>query len=208
MIDRTLQAYDEHAEEWAANRTTHDFWCEDRMWFLSQLRPENRVIEFGVGTGNTGVRLINAGLDYTGIDGSTGMLAVARKSISPGKLRLADLRDVTLLDGEDPFDGFWCAGVLLHIPRDEIHGVLRRMRVMLRDGACGFISVKDGSGEGWPREEWDDRLPAPRFFCYWEQKEFAGVLTECGFDVDESYSKDDGREGKPRWHCYRVNCAG
>jgi ubiquinone/menaquinone biosynthesis C-methylase UbiE len=205
MVDKTLQAYDQHAEEWAANRTNNDLWREDREWFLSQLNPGDRVVEFGVGTGNAGVRLINAGLDYTGIDGSAGMLAVAGKSITSGRLRLADLREVALQDGEDRFDGFWCAATLLHIPRDEIRSVLRRIRVMLMDGACGFISVKDGKGDGWPREEWDDRLAAPRFFCYWEKDEFADVLTKCGFDVDEAYSKEDGRDGKPRWHCYRIN---
>lgn len=202
MVDRTLQAYDEHAEEWAA-QLNHDLWREDREWLLSQLSPGDRVIEFGVGTGDIGVRLINSGLDYTGVDGSTGILAVAGKSIASDKLRLADLREVALHDGEPPFDGFWCAATLLHIPRDEIRRVLRRVRVMLMDGACGFVSVRDGAGE-----EWDGPLPASRFFCYWELKEFAGVLTECGFDVDEAYSKGGGRDGGTRWHCYHLNAAG
>jgi SAM-dependent methyltransferase len=206
MIDGTILAYDEHAEEWAANRTNNDLWREDREWFLPQLNPGDRVVEFGVGTGDAGVRLINAGLDYTGIDGSSGMLAVAGQHIPLDKLRRMDLREVALRDGEDQFDGFWCTATLLHIPRDEIRDVLQRIRVMLVDGACGFISVKDG--DGWPREEWDDRLAASRFFCYWDQDEFAEALTDCGFDVDEVYSKEDGRAGKPRWHCYHVNCAG
>lgn len=202
MADQTLQAYDEHAEKWAAYRTDGDFWAEDREWLLRQLRPGSRVIEFGAGTGNDAVHLIEAGLDYTGVDGSSGMLAVAGRRVPPGRLRLADLREVRLADDEEPFSGFWCAAVLLHIPRIGIDDVLGRMHRMLADGAPGFVAVKGGTGEAW-----DDRLTAPRFFCYWQPDEFSDVLTENGFLVEEMHVKEDGRSEKPRWLCYRVRCA-
>jgi predicted TPR repeat methyltransferase len=202
MSDDTLRAYDEHAEEWAAYRTDDDYWAADREWLIQQIESGARIVEFGAGAGNEGVHFIQAGLDYTGIDGSVGMLAIAERRIPPEQLRLADLREVELADGEQTFDGFWCAAVLLHIPRTEIDGVLRRMRGMLAEGAPGFIAVKGGTGEAW-----DDRLAAPRFFCYWQLDEFADVLAEGGFRVESMRVKEDGRNEKPRWNCYRVRCA-
>jgi cyclopropane fatty-acyl-phospholipid synthase-like methyltransferase len=201
MTDKTLLAYDEHAEEWAETRTFSDYWREDREWLFLHLEPGDRVIEFGVGTGNEGVRFIRAGLDYTGVDGSAGMLNLARRLIPVERLRLMDLRDVGLGDGESPFDGFWSAATLLHIPKGEVRDVLRRIRGMLRDKAPGFVTVKDGAGESW-----DDSLPSPRFFSYWDQGEFAEVLRECGFAVEDARSEANG-PGKTPWHCYRVRCA-
>jgi predicted TPR repeat methyltransferase len=201
MTDETLLAYDEHAEEWVKTRTFRDYWREDREWLFLYLEPEDRIVEFGVGSGHEGVRFIWAGLDYTGVDGSAGMLAIAGQRIPPGRLRHMDLREAALRDGESPFDGFWSAATLLHIPKAEIRDALRSVRGMLRDGAPGFVTVKDGAGESW-----EGSLPSPRFFSYWGQGEFAGVLAECGFTVEEARSEANG-PGETPWHCYRVRCA-
>jgi trans-aconitate methyltransferase len=196
MINDTLRAYDQHAAEWAEKHSDEDYWRENREWLFLHLEPQDRIIEFGTGPGDEGARLIQAGLDYTGIDGSVGMLTLARQKIPSERLRLMDLRDLGLADNEEPFDGFWSTATLLHIPKTEINHVLSLMRGMLKSKTPGFIAMRDGEGEIQ-----NNKLPHPRLFSFWGRGEFAEVLKGCGFTIEEAYSETHNEH---LWHCYRV----
>jgi SAM-dependent methyltransferase len=68
---------------------------QESEFYRSQLDTYHckSIIEFGCGTGNLGVNLINAGYDYFGVDISTEMIVLAKKRISDTKLSVGNIVD-------------------------------------------------------------------------------------------------------------------
>jgi ubiquinone/menaquinone biosynthesis C-methylase UbiE len=174
----TRQAYNDHSLEWALAHNEPGFWSEEMAAFAEMLPPPARILEVGAGTGRDAGELIAMGYGYTGIDFSEGMLTLARQRL-PG----ADFRYMSVYELEpsgQPYDGFWAACSLLHIPRKRISEALTAVRRCLRPGAAGFIAMKQGRGEGV-----DDagQRDMHRFFAWWQRGEFAEVLALNGFEV-------------------------
>ncbi len=201
----TVRAYDRHAGSWALKRAGPRYWEHALGWLKAELPAGSRVIEFGTGTGRDGAGLIGAGYGYTGLDASRSMLALARQALPGVPLWRMDLRAMSLPAGAAPFDGFSAAATLLHIPRAGIAHVLGNMRAMLRPGAPGLITVKDGSGEEC-RVTPD--VPAPRFFAYWDAPGFQAALERGGYEILRYGLRPDGRPGAPDWHQFLVRRAG
>jgi len=55
------------------------------------LGPGDRVLDLGCGDAYLGPRLLAAGLDYTGVDASAGMVAAAAERVGAGRVALGDL---------------------------------------------------------------------------------------------------------------------
>jgi ubiquinone/menaquinone biosynthesis C-methylase UbiE len=111
--------------------------------FETPIRPGGRVLDVGCGTGRDSVHFAGRGFDVQAIDASTEMLRIAR---SRG-VRARQL-PMQRLEARSAYDGIWAAASLIHLPKSEIRGVLRRlMRALLPSGVL-FISLKEGSGEG------------------------------------------------------------
>lgn len=179
--DLTVQAYDQHAESWAAARSTPGYWEAARLRLQEALPAGGRLVEFGAGAGRDAAELIRAGYGYTGIDASAGLLAIARRQVPGATFIQGDLRTISLSPAEQPFDGFWCVAVLLHLPRTEIGGALENMAGMLRPEAPGIITLKDGTGQG---QEVHPEVPTPRHFTYWDERAFRDTLQRCGYTVE------------------------
>jgi SAM-dependent methyltransferase len=173
----TLDTYNRLAKSWSEGHLTYDSWQEDIGEFR-KLLPKGRIIEIGCGGGRDAKRLVEAGYDYLGTDISSGLLAEAKKNCPAAEFEQVSLYD---LDYEDKFDGFWCSGVLLHVPRPRINEALEAINKSLKPGAGGFIAIKQGAGE---RMDQDPLYPGDnRLFVYWEDEDFQKILSENGFKV-------------------------
>ena len=170
---RTLDYYDSHAGEWVATHggtSGPSFW-KDEMRNFEALLPSGSVLEIGPGGGKDAAELIAFGYRYTGADASAGLLRVAQERNPRATFVLVNVYD---LDFSRKFDGFWAAASLLHIPKSRIPEALQRIRINVRKGGIGFISLKQGDGEG-PDEK------TGRWFSYYQAGEFEQKLEAAGF---------------------------
>lgn len=158
---------------------------------FEQLLPAGRILEIGAGgTGRAANWFVGRGYDYLGTDVSRGMLDLARQN-SPG----AGFEQVSVydLDFDQPFDGFWCSAVLLHLPKARLGAALAAIHRNMKPGACGFVSIKEGDGEVVE--------PDGRFHAYWSDDDFSGRLAGAGYRIIE---RDRLRMGGIDWLTYIV----
>lgn len=177
----TIATYDRQAENWSSSHSTANFWGEEMAHF-TELLPSGRVLEIGAGGGRDAKELIEAGFDYLGTDISAGLLEQARKN-NPG----ISFEEVSVydLDYEELFDGFWCSAVLLHIPRDRIDEALQAVYKNMKQGAIGFIAIKEGEGEKLEADYKSTHVDE-RLFVYWADEDFSKRLVANGFNTVKS----------------------
>lgn len=192
----TRRSYDREADAWMDGHWTPKFWGENFDAFY-ELLPEGRVLEVGCGAGRDAQELIKHGYEYVGTDIAPNLLALARKNNTGAEFHEASLYS---LDFKEPFDGFWCAAVLIHIPKSRIDEALSAIRQNLKSRAIGFIAVKEGEGERL--ESKPDLNNASFLFSYWGREEFRDVLARNGFEtLHEDYNPMSERT---KWLTYIV----
>jgi SAM-dependent methyltransferase len=178
----TRQSYDRQAEAWMSGHWTAKFWGENFDKFF-ELLPKGRILEIGCGPGRDAQELIGHGYDYIGTDFAPGILKLAHKNNPRAKFLEKNLYD---LNFKEPFDGFWCAAVLIHVPKARINEALKSIRRNLKPRAIGFIAMKEGIGERL--ESRSDINDANFLFSYWQNDDFKEVLASNDLEVlDEGY---------------------
>ena len=159
MDEDTLQFYRRNAGAyagWAKPPSTR------LKGFLALLPPGGSILELGCGAGNHSAEMLAAGFSVRATDGSPEMAEIA--SLRLGKP--VDAMRFDQLDEHEAYDGVWASACLLHVPRDELTGILRRIhRALKRDGLF-YASFKIGEGDdgrdklgryyNYPSPEWLD----------------------------------------------------
>lgn len=130
----TLHGYD----RWAAHYDRHDNPMVAATEWALDARPLElagaRVLELGCGTGRHAARVLAAGARaYVGVDGSAGMLEVARRDRDPRCTWVASALDAVPPLGE-PFDAALIVLVLEHIV--ELAPVLAAAAQAVREGGA------------------------------------------------------------------------
>ena len=88
--------------------------------FLALLPPGGSILELGCGAGNHSAKMLAAGFAVRATDGSPEMAAIAARRIGhPVETMLFHE-----LDEFEAYDGVWASACLLHVPRDELAGIL------------------------------------------------------------------------------------
>lgn len=129
-------------------------------------------------------------------------LSVRRTDISRGFVELlradgyrADVLDPLTDDLGDPdrpstpYDGVWACACLLHVARDDLETVLRRLAEVTQRGGPLYASFKEGDGEAW---QGHGTLTAPRHFTFWRAPNLRHVVVEAGWIVDEIHTRGGG----------------
>ncbi|MBM3840048.1 MAG: class I SAM-dependent methyltransferase [Verrucomicrobia bacterium] len=169
--------YAAHAQEYC-RKTAEPRRDETYRPFAALLTPGARVLDAGCGSGRDSVALAQQGFRVTAIDASPEMV---REACARG----VDARVLTFQEMEfaSEFDGIWACASLLHVPRAEIPGVLRRFHRALRSPGVLYVSLKDGTGEGIAEEG--------RFFSYFTLAEFGELLTQENFRGVKAWQSSD-----------------
>jgi ubiquinone/menaquinone biosynthesis C-methylase UbiE len=175
-------AYDQVAAQYAArNAAMPEALVAAGSRFLELLGGSGPpILDVGCGTGRDMAWLESRGAAVVGADLSQGMLALAQ-SVARGPLLQMDMLSLGLRAAS--FAGAWCCASLLHLPKRQAPLALAQMRRVLIPHGVLFLSLQQGSGEGW------EEGPYPgvkRFFARYSRRELATLLAQNGFHVIES----------------------
>ena len=88
--------------------------------------------------------MLARGFDVRATDGSPEMAAVASKRLG----RTVETLLFHDLDEVEAYDGVWANACLLHVPRDELAGILRLIWRAMKPAGAFFASYKTGDGDG------------------------------------------------------------
>jgi SAM-dependent methyltransferase len=152
MID-SIAYYDENAQAFFAGTISADM-AEARSRFVSALMPGARVLDAGCGSGRDALAFKQRDFDVTAFDGSAEMVRMASAHTGLEVLHLT-FDDVAW---HHAFDGIWANASLLHVPRAQLVGVMRKLRGALVLGGVWELSFKPGSGEGIAFGRWFTNL--------------------------------------------------
>ena len=156
MDDETLQFYRSNAQsyaDWAKAPSTR------LRGFLALLPPGGSILELGCGAGNHSAVMLDAGFAVHATDGSPEMAEIASRRLG----RPVEAMLFHELDAHEAYDGVWASACLLHVPRDELAGILGRIRRALKPSGVFYASFKVGDGDGrdnlgryynYPSPEW------------------------------------------------------
>jgi SAM-dependent methyltransferase len=112
--------------------------------FLALLPPGASILELGCGAGNHSAEMLAAGFKVRATDGSAEMAEIASRRLGhPVETLLFDE-----LDEHEAYDGVWASACLVHVPRDDLAAILRRIRRALKPDGLFYASFKVGEGDG------------------------------------------------------------
>ncbi|HKZ02153.1 MAG TPA: class I SAM-dependent methyltransferase [Pyrinomonadaceae bacterium] len=157
----------------------------DDLWntFSTRLFPHASVLDLGCGGGRDLKELARRGLSVVGVEYSVPLAELARQ-YSRQEVWVGDMRVFDL--GVGKFDGIWAVASLLHVPRNEIVGVLRKLYEALRSNGILLTSMKKGKG--------NETAPDGRYFEFYHPEEWELMLKTVGFDIEGQQVSTEKRQ--------------
>lgn len=173
----TLQTYNQAVQAYV-DGTPQEVSGSVKEWIdhtLNQIPRDARILEIGSGFGRDAQYMVNAGYQVERSDAAQGFVDL---------LRAKGHRDTKLFNVlTDPYDGSYdlvfANAVFLHFTRQELPEVLHKTYSALNQNGILSFSVKLGDDEEWTNEKVD----APRYFCYWQKEELERLVKEAGFEM-------------------------
>ena len=142
MDEETLQFYRSNAGAYAEREMTSRKIRLSR--FLALLSPGATILELGCGAGFDSAEMLAQGFDVSATDGSPEMAKVASQRLG----RPVETLLFHDLDAVEAYDGVWANACLLHVPRNELAQILKRIWRALKPGGIFYASFKAGDVEG------------------------------------------------------------
>lgn len=119
-------AYDELADAYADSFDAPD---EHIDAFREALPEQGRVLDVGCGVGVDAHYLASHGHDVIAVDRSEAMIRRARQQHTRVSFQVGDLRELSY---DNAFDGVVASYSLIHVPKDDIQGVLSSVKRWLK----------------------------------------------------------------------------
>ena len=179
-------SYDRHAE--GRNRVPKDDWkVAERDLFLSYMEKAGlrSILEIGAGTGQDSLFFIESELVTTATDLSGEMVRLCcKKGINAHQMDCYDLQFPN-----ESFDAVWSLNCLLHVPKEDLGGVLAGIRRVLKSGGLFYLGVYGGQNSEGVWE--DDSYQPKRFFSFHDDRAVQAAVSKY-FDVLYFRSVDYG----------------
>jgi ubiquinone/menaquinone biosynthesis C-methylase UbiE len=184
----TRNLYDKAAKKYA------DMWFDYKEMrpfldkFMSMLKTGSLILDAGCGSGRDAEYIASHGFKVIGIDLSENMIREAKKWVTSKNVKLMKM-DMQKMDFEDgKFDGLISISSFLHIPKNENKGAMMEFKRVLKKGGIMFVSLHEGTGEGFEKREkyYDNSF----FIKYYKPEEVAKLLRSAGLEIIRIYSNE------------------
>lgn len=146
------------------------------------MKENGRILDLGAGSGRDSRYFLERGFEVTSVDGSRELCRLASSYIGHEVLCCDFFSFVPTCC----FDGIWAQASLVHLTKDEIQEMLRRMASWLEEDGTIALSFRYGDYVG----EKDDR-----FYTYMTEASFEKLLEGTGLMVVSSWRSEDVRPG-------------
>ena len=151
--------------------------------FLELLEEGDTILDMGCGSGRDSLTFYDLGYDVTPLDGSEEMCRLAEVHTGLDVLQMT--YEEMAFDGA--FDGVWACGAFVHIPKDEMPALFRKVARALTEGGVFYLSMRLGDFEGFQGE---------RYFSCYSEKELRSLVEGDGlFTVLKEWVTRDVRSG-------------
>lgn len=143
MKNKTIYYYNNNATSFALSTISVDF-KQTQDKFLALLPPNALILDFGCGSGRDTKYFMNHGYKVEATDGSEELcrLASTYAGVPVKHLLFQEL------DEQKKYDGIWACSSILHLSKDELENVVKRMLHALKDNGVIYTSFKYGTFEG------------------------------------------------------------
>ena len=188
MENNTLIYYNTNAKSFISSTLAVDF-SQTQDKFLHFLPPTASILDFGCGSGRDTKHFLDAGMQVDATDGSEELCRLASEytGIPVRQMLFEDL------DAKAQYDGIWACSSILHLPKDVLKDVLKKMIVALKENGIIYTSFKYGMFEGERNG---------RFFTDFTEETFQEFVSDVDeIKIEESWITGDVRPGRgdERW---------
>ena len=160
----TLEFYNQNTEEFVAGTLIADM--EDaRSRFLACLPSKAMILDLGCGSGRDTKAFLDARCRVEATDGSEELCASASAytGIAVKKMLFSELNAC------DRYDGIWACASILHLPREELADVIRKIGIALKSGGVLYASFKYGDYEGMRNGRYFTDFTEEKLKAFWKQ---------------------------------------
>ena len=188
MQNTTINYYNINADKFIENTLFVDF-TQTQQRFLSRLKKGAFILDFGCGSGRDTRYFLEQGYQVEAIDGSEEMCRLAARYTGVGVRHMLFQE----LSEKENYDGIWACSSILHLPLQELAGVMSRMAVALKEKGIIYTSFKYGSFSGQRNG---------RFFTDMTEDSFAEFMQKTeGLETEEQWITSDVRpeRGEEKW---------
>jgi SAM-dependent methyltransferase len=196
--------YDTVAEEYAHwSRAEADNWRREQ-WVAAlgeSLPGGGAVLDLGCGTGAQVAAWVERGLAVTGVDLSRAHVERARRRLPGARFLCTDMAALELPAGG--FDAVTAFYSLIHLPRGEQPGLMRRVHGWLRPGGVFLGNLAARAFGALYEPDW---LGAPMFWSSLGSRRAQQALKEAGFTLLGVAHADEtnlGRRNRFLWFLAR-----
>lgn len=120
------------------------------------LSNQQKILDFGCGSGRDSVFFANKGFEVVAIDGSKSLIDLAKQTDTRINWQCLRFDEIAKQSWQNQFTGIWACASLLHVPFDDLSKILNDLLSCLRPTGILYASFKYGNSE---------RKKDGRFFC-------------------------------------------
>lgn len=142
-MNDTLNYYNQNADQFVTSTVSVDF-SKTQNRFLDKLNKGAYILDFGCGSGRDTKYFLDRGYKVDAIDGSEELCRLASEyaGIQVKQMFFEEL------DEQDKYDGIWACSSILHLSKEALMPVLKKMTLALKDEGIIYTSFKYGDYEG------------------------------------------------------------
>lgn len=182
-MNSTLQYYNNNSDKFIEGTQAVDFSATQNR-FLSKLETGASILDFGCGSGRDTKAFLEKGYRVEATDGSAELCKLASEytGITVKNMLFEEL------DEREKYDGIWACASILHLPKEQLKIVLKKMITALKNNGIIYTSFKYGDFEGERNG---------RFFSDFTEKSFIEFLKfQNELIVEEYWITSDVRPGR------------
>ena len=142
-MNTTINYYNLNAKKFIENTQNADMHLTQDKFL--QLLPESAsILDFGCGSGRDTKYFLEKGYQVVATDGSAELcrLASSFTGIKVKEMLFQELDEIGV------YDGIWACSSILHLPKQELLPVIRKMCIALKDNGVIYTSFKYSNFEG------------------------------------------------------------